>query len=248
MTERLQELARIREEVMQDPENVTSETRKYFWKLVRQIKREPHPNDDEIVVAAEVRDILFEVDRGRTFRTGPALTVMILLGLGPLLAYYWLLASPLDWSNILSWTPTDIWLFVLRFFCVMGVVAFFYPLGRVIAGRVLGIRILGMCRDDYYEPTIKIDYVSFLKAPANRRKWFFFFAGLWTIITSVAIGLVGFFIGGDITGFIPAIFLFVFEGYVVLKGSPTRSSGEMGHYNREKKIEKAWKRRLAEEL
>ena len=152
VTERLQELAHIREEVMQDPENVTSETRKYFWKLVRQIKREPHPNEDEIVVAAEVRDILFEVDRGRTFRTGPALTLMILLGLGPLLAYFWLLDPPLDWSNILGWTPADLWLFVIRFLCVMGVVAFFYPLGRVIAGKVLGIRILGMCRDDYYEP------------------------------------------------------------------------------------------------
>lgn len=246
MTERLQELERIKAEVIQDPENVSRETRKYFWKLIRQIKRMPHPDDDEISIAAEVRNILFEVDRGRTFRTGPALATMILLGIGPLLAYLWLLDSPLDWSNAIGWTLAELWLFILRLFCVMGVVAFFYPLGRVIAGKVLGIRILGMCRDAYYEPTIKIDYVSFLKAPANKRKWFFFFAGLWTIITSLAIGIFGFFIAMDITGFIPAIVLLIFEGYAIRKGSPKRSFGEMGHYNREKRIERVWRKRLAE--
>ncbi|MGY5875682.1 MAG: hypothetical protein RTU30_08045 [Candidatus Thorarchaeota archaeon] len=247
MTNRLEDLQRILEEVRQNPDNVSSETRKYFWKLVRQIKRNPHPNDDEIVLASEIRGLLFEVDRGRTFRLGPALALMILLGLGPLITYIWLLGTPLDWSNVFGWSLTDLWTLVLRFVCVMGVVAFFYPLGRVIAGKVLGIRLLGMCRDEYYEPTIKIDYVSFLKAPASNRKWFFFFAGFWTIITSIIVGVLGLFIGGDLTGFIPAFVLLIFEGYVVAKGSAKKSSGEMGHYNREKKIEKAWKIRLAEE-
>lgn len=245
VSERLHELERIREEVKEDSENVPRETRKYFWKLVRQIKREPEPNDDEIVVAAEVRNILFEVDRGRTYSTGPALAGMTILGVVSLIAYLWLVGTPLDWSNALGWTLGNLWQFVLRFLCIFFIITFFYPLGRFIAGTALGIRIEGLCRDEYYEPTLKIDYVSFLKASPPKRKWFFFFAGLWTIITSIFTGLMGFFFGGDITPFIPALFLILFEGYVVLTGTPKKSRGEMGHYNREKRIEKAWKKRAA---
>ncbi|MHA2143617.1 MAG: hypothetical protein ACXADC_14065 [Candidatus Thorarchaeota archaeon] len=248
MTERLTELERVREEVRQDPHDVSDDTRKYFWKLVRQIKREPHPNDDEIAVAAEVRDILFEVSRGRTFQLGPALAIMILIGLVPLVAYFWLLQTPLVWGNILSWTLADLWQLALRILCVMGVVAFFYPLGRVIAGKVLGIRLVGMCRDQYYEPTIKIDYVSFLKAQPPKRKWFFFFAGFWTVITSLAIGVIGLLVAGDLTGFIPALILLFFEGFVVYSGNPKSTRGEMGHYNREKKIERSWRKRLTNTL
>ncbi|MHA2385373.1 MAG: hypothetical protein ACXAEE_04095, partial [Candidatus Thorarchaeota archaeon] len=154
MTERLKELERVREEVRQDAKNVSPDTRKYFWKLVRQIKREPSPNEDEIVVAADVRDLLFEASRGRTFPLGSTLAIMIIIGLAPLLAYLWLLQTPLSWYNILSWTLADVWQVILRFLCIMGVVAFFYPIGRLIAGKALGIRLLGICRDELYEPTI----------------------------------------------------------------------------------------------
>ncbi|MHA2386904.1 MAG: hypothetical protein ACXAEE_11905, partial [Candidatus Thorarchaeota archaeon] len=129
---------------------------------------------------------------------------------------------------------------------IMGVVAFFYPIGRLIAGKALGIRLLGICRDELYEPTIKIDYVTFLKSTPPRRKWFFFFAGIWTAITSLIVGVVGLVIGGDITGFLPAVFILLFEGYVVYSGNPSPSRGEMGHYNREKKIERVWRKKLAE--
>ncbi|MFX0054983.1 MAG: hypothetical protein ACFFAD_08660 [Candidatus Hermodarchaeota archaeon] len=245
MTDRLSELERVREEVRQDPKNVSSDTRKYFWKLVRQIKREPSPNEDEIIVAAEVRDILFEATRGRTYPLGSTLAIMIVIGLVPLLAYLWLLQTPLIWNNILSWTLADVWQVILRFICVMGVVAFFYPIGRLLAGKALGIRLLGICRDEYYEPTIKIDYVTFLKAIPARRKWFFFFAGIWTAITSLIVGMMGLVIGGDITGFLPVVFILLFEGYVVYSGNPSPSRGEMGHYNREKKIERAWRKKMA---
>jgi len=245
MSERLHELERIRDEVRENPEDVSRETRKYFWKLVRQIKREPEPNDEEIFVAAEVRNILFESDRGRTYRTGPALATMTILGIVSLIAYLWLLGTPLDWSNVLAWTLGDLWQFVLRFLSIFFIITFFYPLGRFMAGTTLGIRIEGLCRDEYYEPTLKIDYVSFLRAPAPNRKWFFFFSGLWTVITSILVGVIGFLVGGDITPFIPAVFLILFEGYVVLTGTPKKSRGEMGHYNREKNIEKVWKKRLA---
>ena len=248
MTDRLNELERVREEVKQDPRSVSDDTRKYFWKLVRQIKREPSPKEEEIVVAAEVRDILFEARRGRTYRLGPALAIMIIIGLAPLLAYLWLLQTPLSWNNIFSWTLADVWQVILRFICVMGVVAFFYPIGRLIAGKTLGIRLLGICRDDLYEPTVKIDYVTFLKATPPRRKWFFFFAGIWTAITSLIVGSAGFVIGGDITGFFPAAFILLFEGYVVYTGNPSPMRGEMGHYNREKKIERAWRKKLAQDI
>ncbi len=246
VTERLTELERVREEVRQDSKNVSDDTRKFFWKLVRQIKREPSPNEEEIVVAAEVRDLLFEASRGRTFRLGSTLGIMILVGLVPLLLYLWLLQTPLIWSNILSWTIADFWQLGFRFICIMGVVALFYPLGRLIAGKALGIRLLGICRDQYYEPTIKIDYVTFLKATPPKRKWFFFFAGFWTIITSLALGVIGLILAGDITGFIPAVILLLFEGYVVYSGNPSSTRGEMGHYNREKKIERAWRKKLSE--
>lgn len=245
MTDRLYELERIREEVRHDPKNVPSDTRKYFWRLVRQVKREPSPNEDEIVVAAEVRDILFEARRGRTYPLGSTLAIMIVVGVAPLLAYLWLLQSPLIWNNIFSWTLADAWQVILRFICVMGVVAFFYPIGRLVAGKALGIRLLGICRDEYYEPTIKIDYVTFLKATPPRRKRFFFFAGIWTAITSLIVAMTGLVIGGDLTGFLPVVFILLFESYVVYSGNSSPTRGEMGHYNREKKIERAWRKKLA---
>jgi hypothetical protein len=138
-------------------------------------------------------------------------------------------------------------MFGLRLLTIMAIVFFFYPFGRLIAGRWAGIKFEGMCRDQFYEPTLKIDYVSFLKARPPKRKWLFFFAGFWTIITSFCAGILGFVLGGDITGFIPAVLLFVGEGCAVKSGAPKDTFGEMGHYNREKKIEKAWKKRLAKE-
>ncbi|MFX1262477.1 MAG: hypothetical protein ACFFAZ_10340 [Promethearchaeota archaeon] len=246
MVERMKELERIREEVRGDPKNVSEDTRKYFWKLVRQIKREPTPDEEEIAVATEVRDLLFEASRGKTYGFVPILYIMIIIGLALFFAYLWLLQTPLIWNNILTWTLADVWQFVLRFLCIMGIVAFLYPAGRMIAGMILGIRLLGMCRDQYYEPTIRIDYVTFLRAPPPKRKWFFFFAGFWTVITSTWVGIIGLGVGGDFTGFIPAIILLLFEGYVVYSGNPSPSRGEMGHYNREKKIEKAWRKKIAE--
>ncbi|MDF1538480.1 MAG: hypothetical protein P1Q69_06220, partial [Candidatus Thorarchaeota archaeon] len=196
MSEKLQELEKIRDEVKENPSNVPLEKRKYFWKLVRQIKKEPHPDASEIEIAAEVRDILFEVDRGRTFGTIPSMLLMTLMGIGPLLAYFWLLGTPMDWTNILAWSLLDVWNLILRFIAVLAVVAFFYPWGRMIAGKALGIRIMGMCQDHLHEPTLRIDYVTFLKARPSTRKWFFFFAGLWTAITSLLVGIVGFVYAG----------------------------------------------------
>jgi hypothetical protein len=231
--------------VLQNPKEVPSETRKLFWKLVRQIKRSPQPDDEEVVKAAEIRNILFELNRGRTFSLGPVLALETILGLLALWGYLWALETTLDWGLIFAWSFPQ-WLnFGLRFLFVFAIIAFLYPIGRVIAGKWAGIKLEGMCRDHLYEPTVKIDYVTFLKAPAWKRKWFFFFAGFWTVITSFWVWIVGMLIAVDYTALIPAIILALGEGAVVVSGNASPMRGEMGHYNREKKIERAWKKNLA---
>ncbi|MHA2077981.1 MAG: hypothetical protein ACXAB0_02630 [Candidatus Thorarchaeota archaeon] len=245
MTDRMTHLEEIHGIVIQNPKEVPSETRTQFWKLVREIKRNPKPDEEEVLKAAEIRNILFEADRGRTFPLGPVLALQIILGLLALWGYLWALETPLDWSGIFEWNYM-LWInFGLRFLFVFGIIAFFYPIGRVIAGKWAGIKLEGMCRDHLYEPTVKIDYVTFLKAPAFKRKWFFFFAGFWTVITSLWVWVLGMFLAMDYTALIPAIVLAIGEGSVVRSGNASPMRGEMGHYNREKKIERAWKKNLA---
>jgi hypothetical protein len=245
LTDRLVELEAIHSKVIQNPKEVPSETRKQFWKIVRQIKRNPRPDEQEVIKASEIRNILFEADRGRTYPLGPVLLLEIILGLLALWGYIWALGTPLDWMGILSWSLSDWMSFGIRFLFVFAVIAFFYPIGRVIAGKWAGIKLEGMCRDQYYEPTVKIDYVTFLKVPAWKRKWFFFFAGFWTVITSLWLWIAGMVLAGDYTALIPTIILTLFEGAVVLSGNPSPTRGEMGHYNREKRIEQVWKKNLA---
>jgi hypothetical protein len=245
MSDRLSELEQIHATVVQNPKEVPNETRKRFWKIVRQIKRNPRPDEQEVIKASEIRDILFEANRGRTYPLIPVLLFLTLIGLLFLWGYIWALEIPLSWSGLLTWSLLDWMTFALRFLCVFGVIAFLYPIGRVIAGKWAGIRLLGMCRDQYYEPTVKIDYVTFLKAPAWKRKWFFFFAGLWTVITSMWLWILGMLLALDYTALIPTVILALFEGGVVLSGNPSSTRGEMGHYNREKRIERVWKKNLA---
>ncbi|MFW9869988.1 MAG: hypothetical protein ACFFEL_10215 [Candidatus Thorarchaeota archaeon] len=245
MSERLAELDEIHSIVVQNPDDVPSHIRKQFWKVVRQIKRDPRPEDQEVLKASEIRNILFIADRGRTYALWPILALETILGLLSLWGYIWALGTPLDWMQILTWNLSNLLNFGLRFIFVFAIIAFLYPIGRVLAGKWAGIRLEGMCRDQYYEPTVKIDYVTFLKAPAWKRKWFFFFAGFWTVITSLWVWILGMILAGDYTALIPTVVLLLFEGIVVLSGNSSSTRGEMGHYNREKKIERAWRKNLA---
>ncbi|MHA2322542.1 MAG: hypothetical protein ACXACG_12895, partial [Candidatus Thorarchaeota archaeon] len=161
MTERLVDLEKIHSVVVQNPKEVPGETRKQFWKIVRQIKRNPRPDDQEVIKASEIRDILFEATRGRTYPLGPVLILETILGLLALWGYVWALGTPLDWMEIHVWGLSGWMSFGLRFLLVFAVIAFLYPIGRVIAGKWAGIKLEGMCRDQYYEPTVKIDYVTF---------------------------------------------------------------------------------------
>jgi len=201
-----------------------------------------------VVLAARIRDILFRVDRGGTWPLGPVIALETILGL---IALFWgyvaSLRYVLPWDAILTWSLTDWGLFAWRFACVMMVIAFLYPWGRFIAGKWAGIRFEGMCLDQYYEPTLKIDYVTFLETTPPKRKWFFFFAGFWTVLTSAALSVIGIILGQDYTALNPTVLLLIFEGYVVATGMSKATGGEMGHYNREKKIERAWKKKIEKE-
>ncbi|MHA1935484.1 MAG: hypothetical protein ACW97A_09385 [Candidatus Thorarchaeota archaeon] len=246
MNDREQALLEIEQIVSENPKNVDPEIRKRFWKLVRQIKRTPKPDSDEVAVASRIRNQLFEASRGRIYPLWPSVGAFFLLGLiFPTIWYLRLLFVPLDTSIIFSWTMSDWWVFLRRLGSLLAATFFFYPLGRLIAGKWAGIRIDGMCRGMYSEPTLKIEYESFLLASPPKRKWFFFFAGAWTIITLLLLGSIGWLIAGDISGIITVVFLTVSEGAAIISGTTKNVGGEMAHYNRERKIERAWKRKLA---
>ena len=132
---------------------------------------------------------------------------------------------------------------LVRFFSLFLIIALWYPYGRLIAGTAFGIDFDGMYFSHQKEPGLKIDYESFLKAKPSKRKWFFLCSGLWTLILAFGFGLLGWTYAGDIIGFaVSAVFL-CFYGYVIGSGTSKNSRGEMGHYNREKKIEEAWKKK-----
>jgi len=245
MSERMSELERILSEV-KGADEVSKPTRKQFWKLVRQIKRENDPDISEIKTATRIRNILFDMDRGKTYALGPFVAAETILGILSFVLYLYGVNTPVSWLNLLSWGFPEIIAVFLRFMGIFLMIAFFYPFGRLIAGTIFGIRLEAIWFSDNKEPGLKIDYETFLLAKPSRRKWFFFFSGLWTMITGVGTGLIGWFIAGDILGFIIGAFFVGFYTYVIGTGVIYPNRGEMSQYNREKKIEKVWKERYAE--
>ena len=231
-------------DVVSSTSEVPKQTRKQFWKLVRQIKREVDPDISEVKKATQIRNILFDMDRGKTYSIGPFVAAQTLLGILAFVLYLHALNTPVSWLNFLSWGFPEIIAVFLRFLGIFLMIALFYPYGRLIAGNVLGIRLEAMGFSKYKEPALKIDYETFLLAPPSRRKWFFFFSGLWTMIIAVGTGFIGWFIAGDILGFILGAFFIGFYVFVIGTGVTYPNRGEMSQYNREKKIEKAWKKKL----
>lgn len=245
MSDTHQKLDEIERIVSQDPKNTPTEVRKQFWRIVREIKRSPSPEIAEVKQAARIRNFLFEERRGRTYPLWPCIILLTLIGLlGPTLWYIRLLDVSLDWNAFLIWKTSDWWIFLRRLGSLLAATFFFYPLGRLIAGKWTGIRIDGMSRGMYIEPTLKIDYETFLLAPPPKRKWFFFFAGIWTVITSFLLGLIGLILVGDLCGIITVLFLGISEGAAILSGTTKNIGGEMAHYNRERKIVRAWRRQI----
>ncbi|MHA2359244.1 MAG: hypothetical protein ACXAB5_03145, partial [Candidatus Thorarchaeota archaeon] len=92
MSDTLQKLEEIEEIVSQDPKITPPEIRKQFWRIVRQIKRNPHPDITEVQKAAKIRNVLFKEKRGRTYPLWPCVILLTLLGvLGPTIWYLRLL-------------------------------------------------------------------------------------------------------------------------------------------------------------
>jgi len=231
-------------EVVSASTKVPKQTRKQFWKLIRQIKRETDHDISEVKKATQIRNILFDKDRGRTYSIGPILVTQTILGILAFVLYLYGLNTPVSWLSLLSWGFSEIFAVFLRFTGIFLMIAFFYPYGRLIAGTILGIKLEAIWFSDNKEPGLKIDYETFLLATPSQRKWFFFFAGLWTMITGVGTGIIGWFIAGDILGFIFGAFFIGFYAFVIGTGVTYPNRGEMSQYNREKKIERAWKKNL----
>ena len=241
MSERLNQLRDILEEVS-ELDTIPLQTRKRFWKLVRQIKRERDPIPDEIKVATEIRNIMFAERIANVYSLRGYVVAATMLGFLFSAVYFYFCLIPVSWYNIFSWTLFEIMIIVVRFFGIFIAIAFFYPYGRLIGGAAFGIKFDGMYFSHQKEPGLKVEYESFLKAKPSDRKWFFFISGLWTFLTALTLGIIGLILGGDFLGIILCGFFLCFYGYVLGSGTPSNSGGEMGHYNRERKIEAAWKK------
>lgn len=236
----LDELESIYEKVVANPKNVDAKTKRRFWRLVGKIKRMSEPDELTILKAAEIRDLLYEHRLGKP-KSLKLLVIWFILGAFCVYGYIWAIEfGPQYTGNLVH----DI-LFVIciRVLTVLGAIAFIYPFGRLLGGKVTGIRLDGISRDIYYEPTLKVNYVSYLKAAPPKRKWFFFIAGIWTFITAMWVGTIGFLLRNDPVGLAIALLLLIFETLGALLGG--KWAGEMGHFNRERRIVRDWKRNLA---
>jgi hypothetical protein len=245
MSKRFKELEAIIEEVKRT-DNISQPTRKQFWKLVRQIKQEMNPDSEEVAKATEIRNFLFANRARRVYSLGWFLAVETVFGILFLMSYISALSVPVSWFNMLSWSVLELLVVLVRFFSIFAMIALFYPYGRLMAGAVFGIKFDGMYFSEQKEPGLKIEYESFLKAKPTNRKWFFFFSGLWTYIVAFGCGVIGWLLAGDIIGFTLSTIFLSFYAFVLVSGTPKNSRGEMGHYNRERLIESAWKRKNAE--
>lgn len=226
----LDQLYEINNQVTMEPHNIPPDIVKTFWGLVGQIKRTPAPTETEIIVASKIRNTMYEARFGRALPTKLILPLWCFLGFGFGLGYHTIL------------THSDSMVFyILRFFMIFGIITFFYPPGRYLAGRLMGIHFDGLVRDPYFrfEPTMKVNYPSYLRASPPNRMWFFFLAGLAPTITGFTAGIYGFWLVGDLIGLLVTGLLGL---YAILGVFGYTKAGEMANYQRERKIVRDWNR------
>ena len=226
----LDQLYEINNQVTLEPHNIPPDIVKTFWGLVGKIKRTPTPNENEIIVASKIRDTMYAARFGRTLPTKLMLPLWCLLGFGFGLGYH----------RILTHSDSLVF-YLLRFFMIFGIITFFYPPGRYLAGRVMGIHFDGLVRDPYFrfEPTFKVNYQSYLRASPPNRMWFFFIAGVVPTITGLIAGILGLWVKGDLIGIVVAGLLGL---YAILGVFGHTKAGEMANYQREQKIVQDWLR------
>ena len=117
----------------------------------------------------------------------------------------------------------------------------FYLNGRWIGGKIAGIGFDGVSRDIYYLFTLKINYQSYLEAPAPSRQWIFLFGGIGTVITSLLISLIAIIIYNDYIFLLVPFFLFFGEILDYLHLAGPLGGGEFHHLRREHRITKEWR-------
>ncbi len=86
----LDELKVIYEQVAANPGEADEKTRRRFWRIVGKIKRMPAPDDEAIVRAAEIRDLLYEVRLGAP-KSLKLLVIFFLLGSLSVYGYVWVI-------------------------------------------------------------------------------------------------------------------------------------------------------------
>ncbi|MEX2738905.1 MAG: hypothetical protein Q6356_007555 [Candidatus Wukongarchaeota archaeon] len=232
-TSMIDELNKIHAQVVISPKNAPPEVKKRFWKLVGQIKRTSNPDQKVVNKASEIRDLLYAQRLGKTIPLKLVLPIWFVIGTTFFFEYF-RNAGQEDWGGLTDWPCV---------LTILGVIAFFYPFGRLIAGKLTGIKFDGLSRDIYFLPTLKINYPSYLKTSPPKRQWMFFIAGIWTVITAVIVGIVGYLRAEDITGFAIATIVAILE-LVALTGILGKWGGEMGHFLRERRIVRDWKATL----
>jgi hypothetical protein len=233
----LEELKWMRRNIEKNYANLDPAIRPKFWRLVGQIKRLPSPSHELILEASLARNLLYEQRLGRAI---PLywLVLWFFAGISFILYYLWLLLYQGRPSGDLI---EDLELGAI----VAGAMFFFYPFGRVIAGKLTGISFDGISRDIYYLPTLKINYTSYLRASPPGRLMFFFMSGYWTAICMILIGYMGYWLKGESMAIIFGLVLGAAETLGAIFGG--KWAGELGHFHRELKIVRDWRKNLRTE-
>ncbi|MFQ6087594.1 MAG: hypothetical protein ACE5K0_01650 [Candidatus Methanofastidiosia archaeon] len=122
----------------------------------------------------------------------------------------------------------------------------FYLHGRYIGGLISGIKFDGVSRDQFYLPTLKINYRSYLAAKPPARQWIFFFGGIGTVVTSTAVATLQLLFFGSLSWYLIPAFLLFGEILDYLNLAGPLGGGEFNHLSREHRIIKKWKRKLKE--
>lgn len=229
-----EELEWIHRSVARDIANLDYAVHPQFWRLVGQIKRMPSPDPAVIAEASTIRNLFYEDRLGKSISLR-WLSLWFVCGVSFITYYIWML--------LVADRPTGDLLDDAELGAIVAAAMFFlYPFGRIIAGKLTGIGFDGISRDIYYLPTLKINYPTYLRAPAPNRLWFFFMSGYWTASTMILIGSVGYLLKGEWMAIAFGLILACAETLGAIFGG--KWGGELGHFNRELKIVRDWKNNL----
>lgn len=224
----IDELNRIHKQVTKNPDNVPSNVKKRFWKLVGQIKRISNPDKKITVKVSEIRDLLYSHKYGGSIPLWLALPIWFTLGFICLFGFIYAVMNDV-WGGIEGYRHWTIWWTMVCFF----------PFGRLIAGRFTGIKFDGLALTYYIFPTLKTNYSSYLTASPPKRKWFFFFAGIWTAIITGVMGIIGYIGTGDKIYLLPFIMIAIID-LIAFTGILGKWGGEMWNFHRERRIVHDW--------